>query len=78
MSNYQLKYKVLKPAPDAGFNAMYPGKTPAQNVLPMFYPKNKNPRKLLICKGFRYITVGPPGLGQFFHTLPLNTGLCHG
>jgi len=57
------KIKVLKPAPDAGFRAMILGKTIVQNVLPMF-SKKKNPRNPLICKGFRYINVGPPGLSE--------------
>ena len=33
-----------------------------RNVLPMFYLKNQNPRKLFICKGLRFMVAVGTGL----------------
>ena len=43
----------------------FSGKTTSENVLPMFYPKKKNPRNLLRCKGFYFLLVGATVLNFF-------------
>ena len=46
----------------ADFNEISSTKRCYVNVLPMCYPKSKNPRKLFTCKGFKFISVVPPGI----------------
>lgn len=46
-------FNHLYPFINARFRSFYSGSM-VQNVVPMLYPKNKNPRKLFTCKGFRF------------------------
>ena|GEM_PF-4819228 len=52
---------ALETSIGAFFELYFSGKTISENVLPMFYPKNKNPRNLLNCKGFYFLLVGATG-----------------
>lgn len=61
---------ALKTSIGAFFKLYFSGKTTSQNVLPMFYPKNKNPRNLLNCKGFYFLLVGATVL-NFFRSIAL-------
>ena len=55
--NFLYKYNALNASIHAGFSGM----PSTQNVLPMFYPRNENPRKLNVCKGFKGVKVIPLG-----------------
>ena len=48
-------FDALRVATGAGCRAMESAQRSFQNVLPMCYPKNKNPRKLFTYKGFGFI-----------------------
>ncbi len=55
-------FNALKVATDAGFRGMHSSFCAGKNVVPLLYLKNKNPRKLFTCKGFKFIKVVPLGI----------------
>lgn len=61
MTKISNNINALETSTGALFMLCFSGKTTSENVLPMFYPKNKNPRNLLICKGFHFLLVGATG-----------------
>lgn len=62
MFNFPHTFKAIQAPVYKGFGWVCSGKTYFRNVLPMFYQKLKNPRKLFVCKGFHFIKVGLLGL----------------
>ena len=56
------KVKALNPSTDEAFRGMQSYQMSRKNVLPMFYLKSKNPRKLFTYKGFRFLTAVRTGL----------------
>ena len=62
MGNFYTKIKVLKVVTDVGFRGLFFSDESQRNVLPMFYPKSENLRKLFTLKGFHFLIVGPPGI----------------
>ena len=54
-------FDALKVATDAGFNGMHSPFRAGRNVVPLLYLKSKNPRNLLMCKGYRFVLVGATG-----------------
>ncbi len=58
--HFSEKSKALNVATNAGFRGMQ-SNVKYPNVLPMFYLKNENPRKLHACKGFKGTLVIPEG-----------------